>query len=112
MSKVVVHGGIVYISGQTDATADDIVGQTRNTLQKVDDLLEAAGTSKKNLLTASIWLKDIASDFQGMNGVWNEWLDPDNKPVRATVEAALAREVLLVEVQVTAAIGEKLGRNG
>mmetsp|Transcript_31064 Transcript_31064/g.74071 ORF Transcript_31064/g.74071 Transcript_31064/m.74071 type:complete len:157 (+) Transcript_31064:58-528(+) len=105
MSKVVVHGGIVYISGQTDATANDIVGQTRNTLQKVDDLLEAAGTSKKNLLTASIWLKDITSDFQGMNGVWNEWLDPDNKPVRATVEAALAREVLLVEVQVTAAIG-------
>ena len=105
MSKVVVHGGIVHISGQTDATADDIAGQTRNTLRKVDELLEVAGTSKKNLLTASIWLKDIKADFQGMNEVWNQWLDPENKPVRATVQAALARDILLVEVQVTAAIG-------
>ena len=103
MSKIVVHNGIVYISGQTDATADNIKEQTENTLKKVDDLLAQAGTSKSNLLTASIWLKDINRDFKGMNDVWNAWLDPDNKPVRATVEANLAREVLLVEVQVTAA---------
>lgn len=103
MSKIVVHNGIVYISGQTDATADNIKEQTENTLKKVDDLLAQAGTSKSNLLSASIWLKDINRDFKGMNDVWNAWLDPDNKPVRATVEANLAREVLLVEVQVTAA---------
>ena len=109
MSEVVAHSGIVHISGQTDATTDDITSQTRNTLQKVDDLLEAAGTSKKNLITASIWLKDIKSDFQAMNGVWTEWLDQENKPVRATVEASLAREVLLVEVQVTAALPPEKG---
>lgn len=103
MSKIVVHNGIVYISGQTDASADNIKEQTENTLKKVDDLLAQAGTSKSNLLTASIWLKDINRDFKGVNGVWNAWLDPDNKPVRATVEANLARDVLLVEVQVTAA---------
>ena len=103
MSKIVVHNGIVYISGQTDATADNIKEQTENTLKKVDDLLAQAGTSKSNLLTASIWLKDINRDFKGMNDVWNAWLDPENKPVRATVEANLARDILLVEVQVTAA---------
>eukprot|EP00585_Thalassiosira_rotula_P011731 CAMPEP_0196150166 /NCGR_PEP_ID=MMETSP0910-20130528/31260_1 /TAXON_ID=49265 /ORGANISM="Thalassiosira rotula, Strain GSO102" /LENGTH=118 /DNA_ID=CAMNT_0041413237 /DNA_START=210 /DNA_END=566 /DNA_ORIENTATION=+ len=103
MSKIVVHNKVVYISGQTDATATDITGQTQNVLAKVDDLLSQAGTSKSNILTASIWLKDINSDFQGMNGVWNAWLDPENKPVRATVEASLARPQLLVEVQVTAA---------
>eukprot|EP00584_Thalassiosira_punctigera_P006370 CAMPEP_0172532862 /NCGR_PEP_ID=MMETSP1067-20121228/5761_1 /TAXON_ID=265564 ORGANISM="Thalassiosira punctigera, Strain Tpunct2005C2" /NCGR_SAMPLE_ID=MMETSP1067 /ASSEMBLY_ACC=CAM_ASM_000444 /LENGTH=117 /DNA_ID=CAMNT_0013317421 /DNA_START=232 /DNA_END=585 /DNA_ORIENTATION=+ len=103
MSRIVVHNGVVYISGQTDATAADIAGQTTNVLAKVDDLLSRAGTSKSNLLTASIWLKDINRDFLGMNGVWNEWVDPGNKPVRATVEAALARPQLLVEVQVTAA---------
>lgn len=103
MSKIVVHNGIVYISGQTDATADNIKEQTQNTLKKVDDLLAQAGTSKSNILTASIWLKDINRDFKGMNDVWNAWLDPENKPVRATVEANLARDILLVEVQVTAA---------
>ena len=106
MSKIVVHNGTVYISGQTDATAENIQGQTQNVLAKVDDLLAQAGTSKSNLLTASIWLKDINRDFSGMNEVWNKWVDPANKPVRATVEASLARPVLLVEVQVTAATAD------
>lgn len=103
MSKIVIHNGVVYISGQTDATATEIAGQTTNVLAKVDGLLSQAGTSKANILTASIWLKDINRDFKEMNDVWNKWVDPDNKPVRATVEAHLAREQLLIEVQVTAA---------
>lgn len=103
MAKIVIHNGIVYISGQTDSGADDIEKQTRNVLSKVDNLLQQAGTSKSNLLTASIWLKDISRDFKGMNTVWNEWVDPNNKPVRATVESAMARPQLLIEVQVTAA---------
>lgn len=71
-------------------------------LAKVDDLLQQAGTSKSNLLTASIWLKDIGSDFRAMNEVWCGWVDPDNKPVRATVESPMARPQILVEIQVTA----------
>ena len=75
-------------------------------LNKVDDLLKQAGTSKSNLLTASIWLKDISRDFKPMNDVWNKWLDPENKPVRATVESQMARPAILVEIQVTAATRE------
>ena len=93
-----------YHTGQTDATADNVTGQTENTLAKVDDLLAQANTSKSKILTASIWLKDIGRDFASMNAVWNKWVDPNNKPVRATVEANLAREQLLVEIQVTAAV--------
>mmetsp|Transcript_10992 Transcript_10992/g.18224 ORF Transcript_10992/g.18224 Transcript_10992/m.18224 type:complete len:142 (+) Transcript_10992:74-499(+) len=107
MSRIVVHSGVVYISGQTDTTAgDDIAAQTKNVLTKVDNLLAEAGTSKSNLLTASIWLKDINSDFKTMNEVWCEWLDPENKPVRATVESPMARPQILVEIQVTAATSE------
>jgi enamine deaminase RidA (YjgF/YER057c/UK114 family) len=69
----------------------------------VDDLLAQANTDKSKLLTSSIWLKDISRDFKDMNDVWNGWVDPNNKPVRATVEANMAREQLLIEVQVTAA---------
>ena len=36
--------------------------------------------------------------------VWNEWIDPNNKPVRATTQASLATKKLLVEIQVTAAL--------
>ena len=105
MSKIVIHNGVVYTSGQTAADAgDDIRSQTQATLDKVDALLKEAGTSKSRALSATIWLKDINRDFAAMNEVWNAWVDPENKPVRATVEAAMARDVLLVEIQVTAAL--------
>ena len=105
MSKIVIHNGVVYTSGQTAGDAGDCVkAQTQATLDKVDALLKEAGTSKSHALSATIWLKDINRDFKGMNEVWNEWVDPENKPVRATVEAAMARDVLLVEIQVTAAL--------
>ena len=102
MSQAVVHNGIVYLSGQVDATADDIEGQTKNVLAKVDQYLSEAGTDKSKLLTASIWLKDIEKDFGAMNEVWNAWIDPNNKPARATTESNLASPKMLVEVQVTA----------
>ena len=102
---IFTHAGVVYTSGQTAGDAgDDIRSQTQATLDKVDALLKEAGTSKSHALSATIWLKDINRDFKGMNEVWNAWVDPENKPVRATVEAAMAREILLVEIQVTAAL--------
>ena len=105
MSKIVIHNGVVYTSGQTAGDAgDDIKSQTQATLDKVDALLKEAGTSKSHALSATIWLKDINRDFKGMNEVWDNWVDPTNKPVRATVEAAMARDILLVEIQVTAAL--------
>jgi len=73
-------GGCAHILDSPTFSA--VTGQTKNVLAKVDNLLEQAGTSKSNLLTASIWLKEIDKDFKAMNTVWNEWLDPDNKPVR------------------------------
>ena len=104
MSQTVIHNGIVYISGQVDPTAGDIKGQTKDVLGKVDALLTEAGTDKSRLLTASIWVKDIEKDFAGMNDVWSEWIDAENKPVRATVEANMARPEILVEIQVSAAL--------
>ena len=103
MSQAVIHNDIVYLSGQVDGTAEDVVGQTKNVLAKVDKYLEEAGTDKSKLLTSTIWLKDIERDFGVFNQVWCEWIDKNNKPVRATTEASLAAPNMLVEIQVTAA---------
>jgi enamine deaminase RidA (YjgF/YER057c/UK114 family) len=104
MSKIVIHNNTVYTSGQTAADAGDCVRkQTKACLDKVDSLLQEAGTNKSRALSATIWLKNIDADFKSMNEVWNGWVDPKNKPVRATVEAAMARPGILVEIQVTAA---------
>lgn len=73
-------------------------------MKNIDELLAQAGTSKSNILTASIWVKDMTTHFQGMNAAWLEWIDKENKPVRAAVEANMARPAVLVEIQVTAAL--------
>ena len=66
--------------------------------------LVTAGTDKSRLLQVQIWLKDIARDFTPMNAAYGEWVDPANKPVRATVQSLLASPHMLVEIQVTAAM--------
>ena len=63
-----------------------------------------AGTDKSRLLQVQSWLKDIARDFTPMNTAYGDWVDPANKPVRATVQSPLAAPHMLVEIQVTAAM--------
>jgi enamine deaminase RidA (YjgF/YER057c/UK114 family) len=94
----------VYLAGMTaDDTTGDVVQQTRDTLAKIDHYLAVAGSGKSRLLTAMIWLRDIA-DFDRMNSVWDGWIDRTSMPVRATVEARMAGDSYRVEIMVTAAV--------
>ncbi len=102
MSRCVVNGDTVYVAGLTasDRSAD-IKGQTQQIVDKIDEYLATAGTSKSNLLQANLWITDMAN-FSAMNEVWNAWVDAENPPVRACVRADLAHPDLLVEIMVTA----------
>merc|ERR1719474_220431 len=84
--------------------SSDLEQQMKETLVKIENLLADAGTNKSRILEARIWLKDIKKDFAAMNAIWNAWVDPNCKGVRYCVESALARETLLVEVQIVAAL--------
>ena len=101
ISRVVVHGDIVYLCGVTPDPVGDVKSQTRQVLERIDRLLESAGTDKSKLLTAQVWLADMRL-FDDHNEVWNEWVDPQNPPVRAYVRAELWRPNMLVEIMVTA----------
>jgi enamine deaminase RidA (YjgF/YER057c/UK114 family) len=104
MSRAVVHGDRAYLAGLTAAdTTQNIQGQTRQILDRIDHYLREAGTDKSKLLTANLWIKDMAL-FRDMNAVWNDWVDPLNPPCRACVRADLARPEVLVEIMVTAAL--------
>ena len=106
-SRAVVYNGVIYVGGQTaDDRSKDITGQTQETLAKIDGFLADAGTDKSRLLTAQIWIKDITSDFEAMNEVWCAWTAPNAAPTRATAQCALAHPDILVEIIVTAAVGE------
>ncbi|KTE01815.1 hypothetical protein ATE68_21825 [Sphingopyxis sp. H038] len=102
MSQAVIHGGIVYLAGQVGAPGEDATAQTRAILASIDELLAEAGTDRSHLLTAMIWLADMA-DFAAMNVVWEEWLGGANAPTRATGEVRLATPDYRVEIIVTAA---------
>ena len=63
--------------------------QTREILAKIDEILDEAGSDKRHLVNASIWLADIIT-FEQMNKVWDAWIAPGPAPARATVEARIA----------------------
>jgi enamine deaminase RidA (YjgF/YER057c/UK114 family) len=103
MSQAVVHSGLLYTAGQVDSQAADVAGQTKNVLAKIDALLTEGESTRSQILSANVWLADMAS-FGEMNDVWEHWIDPSNPPVRATVESRLAAPEYRVEVSVIAAV--------
>ncbi len=104
MSEASIHNGVVYLAGQVaDDATQDIVGQTRQVLAAIDELLARAGSDKSRILRAQIFLADIG-EFSGMNAAWDAWVPAGNAPSRATVEAKLARPEWKVEIVVTAAV--------
>ena len=72
-------------------------------LDKVDVLLEEAGSDREHMLSATVYLRDM-KDFAAMNAVWDAWVPEGHAPARACVEARMARPELLVEVSVIAAV--------
>ncbi len=104
MYEASIHNGVVYLAGQVaDDATQDIVGQTRQVLAAIDDLLARAGSDKSRILRAQIFLADIG-EFSGMNAAWDAWVPAGNAPSRATVEAKLAKPEWKVEIVVTAAV--------
>lgn len=104
-SKIVIHNGVVYLSGQVAEDPDaDVQEQTRSTLGRIDAALAEAGTDREHLLSATLYLRDIDNHFALMNEVWNAWVPDGHAPARACVEAHMARSGLLVEISVVAAL--------
>ena len=104
MSQIVVHGNTVYLAGivARDNAGKSVTEQTREILATIDRYLAQAGSDKSKLLSANIWLTDIAT-FNEMNAVWDGWVAPGHTPARATVEAKLAAPQYKVEIMVVAA---------
>jgi enamine deaminase RidA (YjgF/YER057c/UK114 family) len=104
MSKAVTYGDLVYTAGQVaDKTkGGSVADQSKEILEIIDAILDEAGSKKSKILSATIYLADISS-FAEMNSVWDVWVDKDNPPARATVEAKLASTDYKVEIAVIAA---------
>jgi len=104
MSQAVVHGDTVYLAGVVAHAnkGKSVTEQTKEILATIDKHLASVGSDKSKLLSANIWITDMAK-FAEMNAVWDVWVSPGNTPARACVEAKLAAPDYHVEIMVTAA---------
>lgn len=104
-SRLVKYNGVCYLSGQFSDKGGTIEEQTKETLGKIDDLLQRAGSDKSRLLTAEIWITSMA-DFEGMDQVWKDWIASYAPPVRCCCAVELGDPSMRVEIMVSAATGD------
>lgn len=109
LSPATKFGNLVFVAGQTGRhpvtgeVGKDVREQTRNTLERIKRILEAAGTSLDNVLSAMTHLTR-REDLAAYNEEYARYF-PTNKPARTTVTvASLNSPELLVEITVTACI--------
>lgn len=109
-SQALRAGDFVYVAGQggldpatRQLVGDNIEVQTKQTLENVKAILEAAGASMADVVKSTVHLTDLTL-FPRFNAVYAEYF-PDPKPVRTTVGSQLLGG-LLVEVDVVAYVGE------
>jgi reactive intermediate/imine deaminase len=109
LSAATRFGNLVFVAGQTGRhpvsgeVGKDIREQTRNILDRIKEILGAAGTSLDNVLTATTYLTNV-SNLAAYNEEYAKYF-PTNKPARTTVTvASLNNPELLIEITVTAGI--------
>jgi enamine deaminase RidA (YjgF/YER057c/UK114 family) len=104
LSRAVVHNDTVYLAGivSEQPKGKNTAEQTKEILAQIASLLAKAGSDNGKLLSANVWLTDMAN-FAEMNAVWEAWLAPGSAPARATVQALLASPDRKVEIMVIAA---------
>lgn len=108
-SQALKAGGFVWCSGQipidpatNTITAQTIEEQTRQSITNLKSVLEAAGTSLKNVVKTTVFIKDM-NDFAALNKVYAEMFG-ETKPARSCVEVARLPKDVKVEIECVAAL--------
>ena len=108
-SQAVKTENMVFCSGQIpidvatgEFVSDDVAEQTRQVLKNLTAVLEAAGTSLNKVVKTTVFLADM-NDFAAMNEIYAEFFN-ENKPARATVQAAGLPKNARVEIDCIALV--------
>jgi enamine deaminase RidA (YjgF/YER057c/UK114 family) len=98
-SDAVAAHGLVFLAGHVaeETRGQSVRAQTEEVLAQIDDTLAQAGVTKAALVSVTIYMADIGQ-IDAMNQAWDAWVDSDNPPARATVEARLASPDYAVEM--------------
>ena len=103
-SQAVKTGNMVFVSGQIpidpktgEFVSAEVAEQTEQVLKNLSAVLEAAGSSLNNVVKTTVFLADM-NDFAAMNEIYGRFFS-DNKPARATVQAARLPRDARVEIE-------------
>jgi 2-iminobutanoate/2-iminopropanoate deaminase len=106
-SQAVKAGDFVFVSGQIpidpktgNFVSEDVAEQTEQVFKNLSAVLEAAGSSLKNVVKTTVFLADM-NDFAKMNEVYARYFT-ENYPARATVQAARLPKDARVEIEAIA----------
>ena len=109
-SQAVKVGNTVYVAGQIpidpktgDIVKGDIKAQTRQVLENIKEILQAAGCSLKDVVMSFVFLKDM-NMFSDFNEVYAEYFK-ENPPARVTVEVSRLPRDVLIEIAVICSKG-------
>ncbi len=106
---VIFEGKLVYTAGQIPANPEtgEIIGstiedQTRQTMENLKEVVEAAGSSLGNVIKTTVFIRDMG-DFLKMNDVYTTYFKSD-PPARSTVAVSGLPKDVLVEIECLALI--------
>jgi 2-iminobutanoate/2-iminopropanoate deaminase len=110
-SQAIKAGGMVFCSGQIpidpatgNFVSESVAEQTDQVLKNLNEVLKAAGVSLDDVVKTTVFLADM-NDFAEMNDVYARYFS-ENKPARATVQAARLPRDARVEIDCIAVSGE------
>jgi 2-aminomuconate deaminase len=90
----------------------DIAAQTRQVLDNVRAVLEAAGAAWEDLVDVTVFLTDMAADFRGYNAVWAEHVaNPETAPCRTTLGITALPTPIAIELKCVARNRRPADRN-
>jgi 2-iminobutanoate/2-iminopropanoate deaminase len=108
-SQAIKVGNMVFVSGQIpidsatgEFVSNDVKEQTVQVLKNLSAVLEAAGATLNDVVKTTVFIADM-NDFGVMNEVYGQFFN-DNKPARATVQAARLPRDAKVEIDCIAVI--------
>lgn len=107
-SHAIRNGNFVFTSGQiglnptTNEISGEIEAQTRQVLQNLSAVLEAAGTKLGNVVKTTVFMSDLG-EFARMNAIYAEFF-AQNPPARSTVQVAALPRGAKIEIECIATV--------
>ncbi|WP_445749510.1 RidA family protein [Polaribacter sp.] len=107
-NQAILSGNTLYTSGQIainpttgELVLENITAETKQVMENLKAVLEAAEMSFENVVKTSIFISDM-HNFGAINAVYATYFDEETAPARETVEVANLPKFVNVEISMIA----------